>query len=64
MAVNDMKDKGISPVYLVTDHIGFYEKYGWKFLCMVQEDGADLACQECISTEADKCGCPGCVPIE
>ena len=38
MAVNDMKDKGISPVYLVTDHIGFYEKYGWEFFCMVQED--------------------------
>ena len=26
---------------LVTDHTGFYERYGWEFLCMVQED-ADL----------------------
>lgn len=39
MAVNDLKAKGISPVYLVTDHVGFYERYGWEFLCMVQGDG-------------------------
>lgn len=25
-------------LYLVTDHTGFYERYGWKFLCMVQGD--------------------------
>ncbi len=37
--VADMKQKGISPLYLVTDHIGFYERYGWEFLCMVQGDG-------------------------
>ena len=37
--VDDMKSKDISPIYLVTDHIGFYEKYGWEFLCMVQGDG-------------------------
>ena len=39
MAVEDLKAKGISPVYLVTDHTGFYERYGWEFLCMVQGDG-------------------------
>ncbi len=39
MAVNDLKSKGITPVYLVTDHKGFYEKYGWHFFCMVQGDG-------------------------
>ena len=39
MAVEDLKTKGISPVYLVTDHTGFYERYGWEFLCMVQGDG-------------------------
>ena len=39
MVVNDMRSKGISPLYLITDHIGFYEKYGWEFLCMVQGDG-------------------------
>ncbi len=36
MAVEDLRAKGISPVYLVTDHTGFYERYGWEFLCMVQ----------------------------
>ena len=39
MAVSGLKRKGISPVYLVTDHTGFYERYGWEFLCMVQGDG-------------------------
>lgn len=37
--VADLKLHGISPVYLVTDHVGFYERYGWEFLCMVQGDG-------------------------
>ena len=36
--VEELRIKGISPVYLITDHIGFYERYGWEFLCMVQGD--------------------------
>ena len=39
MAVEDLRSQGISPAYLVTDHTGFYERYGWEFLCMVQGDG-------------------------
>ena len=39
MAVEDLRANDISPVYLVTDHTGFYERYGWEFLCMVQGDG-------------------------
>ena len=39
MAVEDMRAKDITPLYLVTDHTGFYERYGWEFLCMVQGDG-------------------------
>jgi predicted acetyltransferase len=39
MAVDDMKSKGITPVYLVTDHVGFYERYGWEFFCMAHGDG-------------------------
>ena len=39
MAVEDLRAKGISPAYLVTDHTSFYERYGWEFLCMVQGDG-------------------------
>ena len=36
MVVDDLRSKGISPVYLITDHTGFYERYGWEFFCMVQ----------------------------
>ena len=39
MAVDDLKAKNISPVYLLTDLIGFYERYGWEFLCEVCGDG-------------------------
>ncbi len=39
LVVEDLRAKGISPLYLVTDHTGFYERYGWEFLCMVQGDG-------------------------
>lgn len=44
MAVEDMRSKGITPIYLITDHTSFYERYGWNFLCMVQCDGkSDMA---------------------
>lgn len=39
MVVEDLRSRGISPVYLLTDHTGFYERYGWEFLCMAQGDG-------------------------
>lgn len=39
MVVEGMRAKGINPLYLVTNHTGFYERYGWEFLCMVQGDG-------------------------
>ena len=38
MVVSISKSKGITPIYLITDRIGFYEKYGFEFLCMVQGD--------------------------
>lgn len=34
----DMKEKEVDTLYLVTDHTSFYERYGWKLLCMVQGD--------------------------
>lgn len=41
LAVGDLRPKGVSPVYLVTDHVGFYERYGWEFFCAAQcDDGA------------------------
>ncbi len=41
LAVEELRSRGISPVYLVTDHTGFYERYGWEFLCTVQGDGEE-----------------------
>ena len=35
----DMNARGIDTLYLLTDHTGFYERYGWEFLSMVQGDG-------------------------
>ncbi|MBS4960362.1 MAG: GNAT family N-acetyltransferase [Clostridiales bacterium] len=40
-ACTDMKEKGIDTLYLITDHTSFYERYGWKFFCLVQEEGED-----------------------
>ena len=41
LAVEDQRAHGVSPVYLVTDHTGFYERYGWEFFCLAQGDGED-----------------------
>jgi GNAT superfamily N-acetyltransferase len=38
LVVEDQRAHGISPLYLVTDHTGFYERYGWEFYCMAQGD--------------------------
>ena len=43
MVVEDLRSKGISPVYLLTDHTGFYERYGWEFFAMVQGSDEDMS---------------------
>ena len=35
-AVEELRAAGITPVYLLTDHEGFYERYGWEYLCPAQ----------------------------
>ena len=37
----DMARHGIYTLYLLTGHTGFYERYGWEFLCMVRGDGEE-----------------------
>ncbi len=37
----DMERQGTDTLYLITDHTGFYERYGWRFLCMVQGEGEE-----------------------
>jgi len=39
-ACADMNARGIDTLYLVTDHTDFYERYGWEYLCKVQQYGA------------------------
>ena len=39
--VEDQRAHGVSPVYLLTDHTGFYERYGWEFFCLAQGDGEE-----------------------
>ena len=41
MAVEDLRQKNISPVYLLTDHTDFYERYGWEFFCLAQGEGEE-----------------------
>lgn len=36
--VDELRKKEISPVYLVTEHTSFYERYGWEFYCMAEEE--------------------------
>ena len=33
----DMRAAGVWPLYLVTDHTGFYERYGWEFVCTAHD---------------------------
>ena len=37
----DAEAAGVSPLYLLTDHTGFYERYGWEYLCPVRSDGEE-----------------------
>lgn len=42
MAITDLNSKGISPIFLVTDHTSFYERYGWEFYTMVNNGESRL----------------------
>ena len=37
----DYHQKGISNLYLVTEHTTLYETYGWQFLCLSQEENSE-----------------------
>ena len=37
----DMQGFGVDTLYLLTDHTGFYERYGWQFCCMAQGEGEE-----------------------
>ena len=37
----DMKNRGIDTLYLLTDHNSFYERYGWEYFCESYGDGEE-----------------------
>ena len=37
----DMKNRGIDTLYLLTDHNSFYERYGWEYFCEAYGDGEE-----------------------
>lgn len=39
----DMARLGYPVLYLLTDHTGFYERYGWQFLCEVKGNDGELS---------------------
>ena len=41
-ACADLKESGIMDAYLITSHTTFYEKCGWSFYGMIEEDTGDL----------------------
>lgn len=42
-ACEELAGHGFTDMYLLTSHTGFYERCGWSFYGMVEEDSGDLA---------------------
>ena len=42
-ACEDMAAMGVRTLYLLTDHTGFYERYGWQFYCMAKGSDGELS---------------------
>lgn len=38
----DLSDMDYSDVYLITEHTNFYEKCGWAYFCMAEEDNGHM----------------------
>lgn len=41
IVVEDLRQKGITPVYLLTNHDSFYERYGWEYFANARGDGEE-----------------------
>lgn len=50
-AVSDLAKHGTKYAYLITDHVGLYEKCGWEFYGMVEENDGALTRMYYIKTE-------------
>lgn len=42
LVCDDMAALGIHTLYLITEHTSFYERYGWTFLDMVEENSGEM----------------------
>ena len=51
----DMKERGFDTLYLLTDHTGFYERYGWEFFCPVTGDGEENPSRMYVHIEKETC---------
>ena len=40
---DDMAELGYRTLYLLTDHTGFYERYGWEFYCMARGNDGNMS---------------------
>lgn len=47
----DMRKMGLSTLYLLSDHTTFYEKCGWCFLTMIEDDEGKLMRMYCNQKE-------------
>lgn len=52
MACNDLKEKGETDVYLLTDHTDLYERCGWEFYGEIEENSGNLV--RCYHRRTDK----------
>ena len=55
-ACADMAELGVDTLYLLTDHMSFYERYGWQFLCMAQGDGDTCPSRMYVRRWSRPCG--------
>lgn len=50
-ACRDMSARGVDTLYLLTDHVGFYERYGWEYFCQAHSDGEERASRMYVHRE-------------
>ena len=53
LACRDMASQDVPILYLLTDHTGFYERYGWEYLCPVVGDGEKQPCRVYVHRAKD-----------
>lgn len=50
-AAEDLARQGINSVYLITTHDSFYEKCGWKFYGMIEENDGNMIRMYCYENK-------------